>query len=486
MRLSIRLTLVFGVLGFVTIASVASASYWLAAGESRESIDNELLQRLTPFVRFAEGALPESRPPFVDPASDPVFGADVEDGALSDFNTPGDTTRFQFILADGSRVGAPDVVPTDEAATALDAGTTVGAPFFETLDIDGTTYRVLSHALDAATLDAAVVEGAPAITGIQLYRDISNEQRALSNLATQLAVLSIVGVTVVAMVSWLVGRWLARPIQQLTDVAGELAELDDVPGRVEINRNDEIGRLADSFNRVMSALEIGREQQRRLVADASHELRTPLTSLRMRVEFLAQHDTTDEQRASILGAAVADAEQLSSLVSDLVDLAVDVRSSDEEPQLVVLGDVVRDVVQHARASTLRCIDVTVDDTEAWVRPTMIRRALHNLIDNAVKYSPPPTAVTVSSRLGAIEVGDEGPGIAPEDAEHVFDRFFRSPKARARPGNGIGLAIVKQVAEAHGGTVWVGDRPGGGARVGFSVPVVAVPDPTPRIFSHSSG
>jgi two-component system sensor histidine kinase MprB len=121
---------------------------------------------------------------------------------------------------------------------------------------------------------------------------------------------------------------------------------------------------------------------------------------------------------------------------------------------------------------------------------MIRRAVQNLVDNAIKYSPAPTVITVTSHGGAIEVLDDGPGIAPDDAAHVFDRFYRSPKARTRPGNGIGLAIVQRVAEAHGGEVWVGSTPSGGARVGFSVHIGApAGSPAVRvdaIFSDASG
>jgi two-component system sensor histidine kinase MprB len=477
MNISVRLTLVFGALGFVTVAGISTAAYVLAANESRESIDNELVQRVAPFVFRAETGLPDGVPPMLDPpqpVDDAPAGAEAD---LSDFNTPGDTTRFQLLLDDGTTIGLPDFEPSPEARASLEDSTT---PLFESAEIDGVDYRVLTIGLDVEAADDL-----PGVVGMQLYRDVTNEHEALSNLAARLATLSLVGVGVVALVSWLVGRWLARPIRQLTDVASDLAELDDVPGRVEINRSDEIGQLADSFNKVMAALEIGREQQRRLVADASHELRTPLTSLRMRVEFLADHDTSGLQRTEMLRAAVADAEQLSALVSDLVDLAADVRTTDEEPEEVALGELVVDVVERARTSTSRDIDVAVDDTVASVRPTMIRRAIQNLVDNAVKYSPSDSPIAVSSFRGAVEVVDAGPGIAPEDAAHVFDRFFRSPKARSRPGNGIGLAIVKQVAEAHGGHVWVGDAPGGGARVGFSVRPTSIGNNDEQIFSNAS-
>ncbi len=169
----------------------------------------------------------------------------------------------------------------------------------------------------------------------------------------------------------------------------------------------------------------------------------------------------------MLRAAVHDAERLSALVSDLVDLAADVRNADEQAIPIDLGRLVTEVAVQAEISSDRTITVDADDTVAAVRPTMVRRALHNLLDNAVKYGG-QGEITVRSYAGAIEVHDDGPGIAPEDRAHVFDRFFRSPKARNRPGTGIGLAIVEQAATAHGGAVWVGTSDRGGAVVGFSV------------------
>ncbi len=458
MKLSVRLTVVVGLLGLVTIAGVSSLAYWLAAAEARESVDNELTQRLTPLTSFTDGQrlVPDDAPFDAEPGTFPF----VEDP--DSLNAIGDTTSFQVVFADGTFAGDPDSMPTDEAMSSL----AVGEEHLQSLTVDGTPYRVLTVPIDVAEWG---IDVEPEPVAIQLYRDVTNEERALSNLAVQLIAVSAVGVTVVAVASWFVGRWLAQPIIRLTDTAEHLAELDDVPGRVEIGRSDEIGRLADSYNRLMSALEIGREQQRRLVADASHELRTPLTSLRMRVEYLQRNDLDADRREQLMQAAVLDAEQLSTLVSDLVDLAADVRSADETPAPTKFDDLVGEVAERTRLGTGREIVVSVDDTTACVRPTMIRRALQNLVDNAVKYSP-EGPITIASHGGAFEVWDEGPGIAPDDAEHVFDRFFRSPKARSRPGNGIGLAIVQQVADAHGGRTWVGRGPSGGAIVGFSVDV----------------
>ena len=465
MKLGLRLTIVFGLLGLLTVTGVSTVAWWRAATESRASIDAQLLQRIGPFAGFAnrspnaielgDGGDGRVDVDDLDPADIPL----LRDADL--FSTRGDTTQVRVLFEDGSTEGSTLVELSAAAWRSLDES----EPFFESIDVDGTPYRVVTYPIEAPTQPALF--DTPVI-GVQLSRDVTSENAALSNLAVQLAVLSSVGVLAVVAASWFVGRWLTKPINQLTTTAEHLAALDDLPGRVEVRRNDEIGRLAESYNRLMSALEVGREQQRRLVADASHELRTPLTSLRMRVEYLAHDDPGAERRDEILRAAVADAEQLSALVTDLVDLAADARSAEEEPEPIELAELVADVAARAGVSAGRSITVDVDETVVEVRPTMVRRALHNLVDNAVKYGAPGGQIMIRSCSGRIEVIDEGPGIAEEDSALVFDRFYRSPKARSRPGNGIGLAIVKQVADAHGGDVWARARPGGGAIVGFSV------------------
>lgn len=187
----------------------------------------------------------------------------------------------------------------------------------------------------------------------------------------------------------------------------------------------------------------------------------------MRLEYLQREELDSERRRELLAGAVEDAEQLSALAADLVDLAAAARSAEEVAEEHRLGDLTNEVVDRVRRRTDRDITVSSDETVAIVRPTMVRRAVQNLLDNAVKYAPDgPIQVVVSD--GRIEVRDHGDGIADDDLEHVFDRFFRSPKARTRPGNGIGLAIVRQVAEAHDGDVWARTEPDGGAVVGFSV------------------
>lgn len=453
MSLSARLTLVFGAIGFVTVATISGLAWWLAASESRQSVDADLLRQVESITTIAQGPLAGSAA-----LAEVLEQGEVPNLTIEEFNDRAGVTTIRVLADDGSVAGWPVGPPSDAALASLDDAD----PHLESVTIDGVDYRIVT--VPVANPDAVAGD---AILGVQLARDVTSERTALSNLATRLVVLSVGGVVVVITASWIVGRWLTRPIDQLTDTTERLAELDDLPGRVEVNRSDEIGRLAESFNRLMSALEVGREQQRRLVADASHELRTPLTTLRGRIEYLDHRGGHDDETARMLSAAVHDAERLSALVADLVDLATDIRNADEAAVDVELADLVADVAAQVQISSGRVVLVEADDTVATVRPTMVRRALHNLLDNAVKYGG-DGAIVVRAAGGTIEVHDDGPGIAEDERTHVFDRFYRSPKARNRPGNGIGLAIVAHVADAHDGAVHVGTSDLGGALVAFSV------------------
>lgn len=265
---------------------------------------------------------------------------------------------------------------------------------------------------------------------------------------------------------------MSKPIVEVTEAARELAVRQDLPSRIEVDRTDEVGELADSFNQMLAALELSRDQQRRLVADASHELRTPLTSLRLKIELLdSTPDLAAEQRQGLLGGAAAELERLTHLVTELVDLATDPTMADEPVAVVPLAEVIDGVVEEVRRTSGRTIQVVADDSTASIRNRMVRRAVSNLVDNARKYSPDDAEITVRLDRGRIEVRDRGEGIPADDLDLVFDRFYRSPTARTRPGNGIGLAIVQRVAEVHGGEVWARNNDDGpGATVGFSVPV----------------
>ena len=244
-----------------------------------------------------------------------------------------------------------------------------------------------------------------------------------------------------------------------------VSETQDLSERIDVDGQDELSRLAASFNTMLAALEESTRAQRQLVADASHELRTPLTSVRTNIEVLAGDRTIPpDDRRRLMSDVVEQLGEMTMLISELIELA---RAEQHvaEPEDVRLDLLVAEAVERARRNRPEVV-YSVDLEPAIVPgvPATIERAVGNLLDNAAKWSPPGADVEVVVRDGQLIVRDHGPGIADEDLPFVFDRFYRARAARGMPGSGLGLAIVRQVAESHGGEVVAERADGGGTRM----------------------
>jgi two-component system sensor histidine kinase MprB len=260
------------------------------------------------------------------------------------------------------------------------------------------------------------------------------------------------------------------PIKRLMRASEHVTETQDLSQRITPTSEDEIGRLAQSFNgmldaleRSMTALDASVSAQRQLVADASHELRTPVTSVRTNIEILLEaRDMPDPDRQRLLHDVIEQIEELTLLINDLIELArgEEPRERYEDVRLDVL--VAESVARARRHAPDATITTDLDETLVLGEPARLHRAINNLLDNAVKFSPPGEPIEVTLHDGELCVRDHGPGFSPQDLPHVFDRFYRGAEARGRPGSGLGLAIVQQVASSHSGTVTAEAAPGGGA------------------------
>jgi two-component system sensor histidine kinase MprB len=300
-----------------------------------------------------------------------------------------------------------------------------------------------------------------------------------------MALFGLAGVIAAGMAGWAVARNGLRPVRRLTASVEEIARTEDLTP-LPVEGDDEIARLASAFNQMLAALAASRDRQRQLVADAGHELRTPLTSLRTNLDLLTQADgqagagLPPEARAELLDDVRAQIEELTTLIGDLVELARD------EPLTPVVESVdLPELVESAVARVRRrAPGIAFDiESEPWFvvgEHAGLERAVTNLLDNAAKWSPPGGTVTVRLADGVLTVDDEGTGIAEQDLPHVFDRFYRSKESRSMSGSGLGLSIVRQVAERHSGTVEAAESPAGGARLTLSLPgaPLPVPDWTP--------
>ncbi len=356
------------------------------------------------------------------------------------------------------RAGTGPLLPLTAAARAVASGKR--SAFFSNATVAGTPARVLT-------------ERAPEGGVWQVALPLSDVNSTLTHLKLVLAIVCLGGIALAAALGLLVSRAALVPVRRLTGATERVARTQDLGHRIEAGEEDELGRLAASFNTMLAALERSRLAQRQLVSDASHELRTPLTSVQANLDALAMGERLPaHERARVIASAQAQLHELTVLVGDLVDL------SKTEIEKIEVVDVRLDLaaagaIERTRLHAPGC-RFQLDAEPCLVRasPARLDRAISNLLDNASKWNetfPSNRPVEVRVRDGRLEVRDHGPGIAAEDLPRVFERFYRSPEARGRPGSGLGLAIVRHTAEASGGSVHAANDPDGGARLTLELP-----------------
>jgi len=436
-----RLTLAAAAAVAVAVLLSSAAAFLTLRHDLVHSVDETLRSRVNAVARLArQGELAE--------------GAEGRD-ELARVGGEG-----QIATADGSAAGlGGGKAAFPVSAQARRVAATQRGSSFSTLHVGGQRVRVLTVPLQQGS-------------ALQLGRSLEEVDHNLERMAFIFGIVAIVGIGLAAGLGWLVARTALVPLDRLTDAMEDVGATADLSRRVEPGGRDELGRLSASFNRLLAALGRSRHEQHQLVTDASHELRTPLTSLRTNVEVLRRVDElSPEERELLLTDVVDQTEELTRLVGDLVELA-----RGEEPTTDVeelsLDEVVADVVArseiHARTKDVR-VDAELHPSVVRAGRARLERAVANMLDNAVKWSPAHGQVEIFTREGVVVVRDHGPGIAPDDLPLVFDRFYRSPAARGLPGSGLGLAIVRQVAEADGGSVTASNHPGGGAVLELRLP-----------------
>jgi two-component system sensor histidine kinase MprB len=299
---------------------------------------------------------------------------------------------------------------------------------------------------------------------VRVARPLTETDSTLARVRWLLVALTLGGALAAGLLGRLAANAVLRPVRSLAAAVREVSATRDLNRRIAVGGRDELASLAADFNVMLAALDDSQQVQQQLIADASHELRTPLTAHRANIELLARADLPAAQRERVLGAAVRTMERLSALVGDLIAAARDGRSVDAREPLA-LEELVAGALARAqpRAPQLR-FDSRLQPHSLLAARTRVERAIDNVLDNAIKWSPPGATVAVQLSDGLLTVRDHGPGIAAEDLPHVFDRFYRAAAARALPGSGLGLAIVKQAVDDHAGNVTVTNAEGGGTLV----------------------
>jgi two-component system sensor histidine kinase MprB len=305
---------------------------------------------------------------------------------------------------------------------------------------------------------------------VQVARSLAETDDALAGTRNTALVLTAIAIAAAAAVGGREARRIARPIEELADGAERVARTQELDTPFSTSGPEEVGRLAGSLTTMLGALDRSRRQQRQLVADAGHELRTPLTTLRTSVELLQRDDLTAADRDRLLHTVSAELGELTTLVTEIVDLGTDAART-EPAQPCDIRDLAEAVAERARRRHDRPVEVSGPPVGLVGQPGMLDRALTNLVDNAVKFSPAGSPVEIVVASDRVAVRDHGPGIDETDLPHVFERFYRATAARTLPGSGLGLAIVAYVAEAHGGAAFASNVEAAdgadGAIVGFS-------------------
>lgn len=450
MTFSKRLALAAAVAVAVTVAIASVIVYLVMRSELRTSVDQQLRQQWAE-VQQNQGLLKAfERHPFDQPIDVPQHGPSAGGYYMQAVRQDGATQLTRYEAAK---------VPVSKETLAVAAGKR--GPYFT----DGTVGE--RHARIYTVFLVPTEDGGVAL---QFVRSLDDVERTLKRL--RLILLLVVGGGIVAGAAGgaLVSRSALVPVRRLTGAAERIAETGDPSERVEDHGGrDELSRLGTAFNTMLAALEESIETQRRFVADASHELRTPLTSLQTNIEVLKQQERLDpEQRQRLFADLEREAHEMRDLISGLLELARgDVNL---ERTTVHVDELVESLVDRARTRFPNVhFNAHIEPTVVEGVPERLERAIWNLLENAGKWTSPGSSVDVTLSERELRVRDHGPGISPEDREHVFDRFYRAPAARSMPGSGLGLAIVREVAEAHGGGVAAEDAPGGGAllRLRFS-------------------
>lgn len=380
---------------------------------------------------------------------------------------------IQVITAEGTVCTAPDKSPVaiDADDLAVAQGEEDRPVLHDARAKDGTEMRVVTR---STTLPG---------TAVSIAQPVSGVTKPLNALALVLVLTAGVGVLGAAVAGLWIARAALRPVDQLTGAVEHIARTEDLAVRIPVDGEDEIARLSASFNSMTAALASSRDRQQQLIADAGHELRTPLTSLRTNIELLARSEETGraippEDRKELLASVKAQMTELADLIGDLQELSRPDSAPGSGPlQVIGLHETAERALERARLrASGRTIRAELDPWYVRAEPAALERALVNLLDNAVKFSPPGGVVEVRLAGGELTVRDHGPGIPADELPHVFDRFWRSPSARSLPGSGLGLSIVARTVRRAGGEISLRPAAGGGTVASVRLPGAAVEPP----------
>ena len=449
--LGTRLSIAAALAVAIAVALASTASYVAVRAKLRGQVDSALQNRAE-IVDNVRGLAADRRPlPNIGPLVLPP----------GRFGGAGGTA--QLISSTGAALPPPGQQSLPVSAPAREAAAGTRGEFLADEHAAGVHLRVLT---------IPVANG----VAVQIARPLTETDHALSSLRVLLALITAAGVLLGLGLGRIVSRTALSPVRRFTH-STEVVTDEPLGHRLVVEGDDELGRLARSFNTTLEALESSVASQRQLVADASHELRTPLSSLRTNVQVLARaNGLPPDERTRLVRDLELELDELTALVGDVVELARGAQP-DGIDQSIRLDELAAACIEKARRRAPQaCFDAHLEPLVVRGDPGRLGRAIDNLLDNAVKWHSGSDPIEVVVADSTLSVRDHGSGITEEDLPHVFDRFYRAPGARRMPGSGLGLAIVRQVAEAHGATATAANEEGGGARMSLVFPAELVSRP----------
>ncbi|MEV7868823.1 HAMP domain-containing sensor histidine kinase [Streptomyces sp. NPDC088124] len=456
-----RLALLVASAVAIAVAAVAVACWLLTRTQLPSELDSSLENSTAPLSSVQDAIAACNA------------GTNPETSATSGF------AYIQVVLPSGQRCVSPGSEPVKVQQEDLQvADGSLHTALHDSVTDDGAKVRVFTQ--------RAAYRGLPPVA-VSVARPLAEIDASLNELAVLLALVAGVGVVGAGLAGLWVARSGLRPVDGLARAVEHVARTEDLTVRIPVEGEDEIARLSRSFNSMTAALASSRDRQSQLIADAGHELRTPLTSLRTNVELLARSEETGRaippaDRRALMASVKAQMTELASLIGDLQELSRPDAADPGPLQVVALHEIMGSALERAR---LRGPDLTITtDLRPWyvrAEPAGLERALVNVLDNAVKFSPSGGTVEVAlsggeGGTGELTVRDHGPGIPAEELPHVFERFWRSPTARALPGSGLGLSIVARTVQQAGGEIALRQAAGGGTVAAIRIPGAPTPPP----------
>ncbi|BAC17759.1 two-component system sensor kinase [Corynebacterium efficiens YS-314] len=443
-----RLAFMRAVLVAITVGVISVASYWTVSSSLTSSVDEGLEEKASTLLERAQ------EPGFYENVEDEIAMLKSYNGDLRVALSP---PGWEYVVGDS--IALPADLPPSR-----------GTP----------DSRIISGAGGERIVVMSDETGAVVVMTLQM----DDIRRLVTSLGVLLLIISCAGVLISILLGFAISDASLKPLAQLQRAVETVARTDQLRP-IPVVGNDELARLTVSFNEMLEALRVSRMRQSQLVADAGHELKTPLTSMRTNIELLMMASRpgsppiSEQDRHELECDVLAQMEEMSTLIGDLVDLTREEETNVLEP--VHLNRVLETAVERVER---RRHDVEIlTHTVSWYLNGdgfSLTRALVNVLDNAVKWSPENAVVRVSMKPidkhhVQIVVEDSGPGIPEEEREMIFERFYRAVQSRSLPGSGLGLAIVRQVVDRHAGHIEVGESDDGGTKVTLVFP--GTQDPT---------